>query len=174
MANEIGIFRRILGGVWRTLDRIRKFIHMVLLFGMALIVLSAAAPQESGLPEKGALLLAPQGALVEQLSGDPLERAIGKAQGQAVQETLVRDLVDALGAAKDDDRVNSLVMRFDAMGGAGLSKLERLAAAIEDFKTSVNGHLLVVLAVMLFCKTIFNLRFKFISILYFKSIVSKS
>jgi protease-4 len=137
MANDTGIFRRILGGIWRTLDRIRKFIHMVLLFGVALIVLSAAAPKQSAeLPEKGALLLAPQGALVEQLSGDPLERAIGKVQGQSVQETLVKDLVDALAAAKDDDRVNSLVLRFDAMGGAGLSKLERLAAAIEDFKTS--------------------------------------
>ncbi len=136
MANDTGIFRRILGGVWRTLDRIRKFIHMVLMLGVVLIALSAAAPQESGLPEKGALLLAPQGALVEQLSGDPLDRAISRAQGQPIQETLVRDLVDALAAAKDDDRVNSLVLRFDAMGGAGLSKLERLAAAIEDFKTS--------------------------------------
>ena len=136
MANTTGILRRAAGGVWRFLDRIRKFVHMILMLSLLLVGLAALAPQESGLPETGALLLAPQGALVDQLSGDPLERAISKAQGQPVQETLVRDLVDALAAAKDDDRVNSLVLRFDALGGAGLSKLERLAAAIEDFKTS--------------------------------------
>ena len=136
MANGMTVFRRLLSGLWGALDGIRRFIHLVLMLGLVLVLLSAVSQQVAPIPKVGALLLAPQGRLVEQLSGDPLERALARAQGQPIQETLVKDLVDALHAAKDDDRINSLILKFDAMSSAGLNKLERLAAAIDDFKTS--------------------------------------
>lgn len=136
MANKMNPLRRLLGGVWRVLDGLRRFIHMVLLLGLVLVLLSAVGQQADPIPKMGGLLLAPQGRLVEQLSGDPFERAIAQAQGQPVQETLVKDLVDALAAAKDDKRINSLILRLDAMTSGGLNKLERFAAAIDDFKSS--------------------------------------
>jgi protease-4 len=87
-------------------------------------------------PKSAALVIAPRGRLVEQLAGDPLDRAMQKFTGQEVPETLWRDLDDAIRAAKDDDRIQALFLNLNQMTGAGLSKLQNLRAAIEEFKTS--------------------------------------
>ena len=88
------------------------------------------------MPQKTALVIAPQGALVEQLAGDPFDRAIAELYGQERAETLVRDLVDAIEAAKTDKRIEVLVLDLGHMAGGGVAKLEELAAAIRDFRTS--------------------------------------
>ena len=44
--------------------------------------------------------------------------------------------LEAIEAGKDDDRVKLLVLDLNYMGGAGLSKLQALKRAIEDFKTT--------------------------------------
>ena len=131
-----GMVRTVLGRIWRALDGVRKFIHMIILFSMVLVLLGVLAPKETPLPDSGALVLAPSGALVEQLSGDPVDRAIAKAQGAEIQETLIKDVIDAVQAAKDDERITALVLQLDNMTAAGLSKLQRVSAAIEQFKTS--------------------------------------
>ena len=88
------------------------------------------------MPQKAALVIAPQGTLVEQLAGDPFDRAIAELYGQQRAETLVRDLVDAIEAAKTDERVEVLVLDLGHMAGGGVAKLEEVAAAIRDFRAS--------------------------------------
>jgi protease-4 len=56
--------------------------------------------------------------------------------GQQRAETLVRDLTDAIAAAKTDKRVAALVLDLGHMAGGGVAKLEEVAAAIRDFRTS--------------------------------------
>jgi hypothetical protein len=46
-------------------------------------------------------VLAPEGEIVEQRSGDPIELAIAEARGDGANETLLRDLVEALRVAKE-------------------------------------------------------------------------
>ena len=122
--------------VWRSLDALRKVLHLVvllLLFGILLVVVSPAAPV---VPDKAALVIAPQGALVEQLAGDPFERAVAEAYGQGTAETLVRDLTDAIEAAQKDQRIKTLVLDLGNMSGGGISKLEEVAIAVRKFRAA--------------------------------------
>ena len=51
-------------------------------------------------------------------------------------ETLLRDVVDAIEAAADDDRISSLYLDLGGLEGGGLAKLEEVAAAIDDFRAT--------------------------------------
>jgi protease-4 len=122
--------------VLRALDVLRKVLHLALLliiFGALLVASSTSLPI---LPHRAALVVAPTGALVEELSGDPLERAIERTGGESSPETLVKDLVDAIRAARDDKRIAVLVLDLEGLEAAGLSKLQDLAAAIGEFRRS--------------------------------------
>ncbi|HTY50393.1 MAG TPA: signal peptide peptidase SppA [Steroidobacteraceae bacterium] len=129
--------RSVLGGMWRGLDRLRRVLHLLLLlfiFGAVIAALHGAAPR---VPEQAALLLAPQGTIVEQLSGDPVARAVAQARGSGRPETLLWDLTDAIRAAAHDPRIRLLVLNLDQMdGAAGQPTLEELARAIRDFRAS--------------------------------------
>ena len=127
---------RIISGAWRGLDRLRRLLHLIFLLGIFLFLLAAAVGERVFIPQSAALLIAPRGTLVDQLSGNALDRALARAQGAALRETLVRDIVDALRAARDDDRIKAVVLDLDELTGAGLSKLQAVAAEIRDFKQS--------------------------------------
>jgi protease-4 len=122
--------------IWRALDALRKVLHLIVLLVMFLLIFAALSPSIPIVPHKTALVIAPQGALVEQLAGDPFDRAVAELYGQQRAETLVRDLVDAIEAAKTDKRVEVLVLDLGHMAGGGVAKLEEVAAAIRDFRKS--------------------------------------
>lgn len=121
---------------WQALDATRKVLHLLVLLFFFLILIAAVSPKVPPIPSKAALVVAPQGPLVEQLSGDPLERAIAEIYGRERPETLVRDVLDAIKFAKTDDRIQALVLDVSALAGGGLAKLEEVASAIRDFKAS--------------------------------------
>jgi protease-4 len=135
MSNRF-IFGRVIGTAWTLIDGFRKLLHLFLLLGLFLIVVAALSRPGPRVPGAAALLIAPQGVLVDQLSGDPLDQALARAQGSALQETLLKDLLDAIRAAKDDERIKALVLQTDGMSGAGLSKLQELAEELAAFKES--------------------------------------
>jgi protease-4 len=122
--------------LWRALDGLRKALHLIVLLVIFSVVLVALSPSVPIVPHQAALVLRPEGALVEQLAGDPLERAIAEIYGQNQPETLVRDVVDAIHAAKSDDRIKALVLDLGNMSGGGIAKLEEVALAIRDFRAS--------------------------------------
>jgi protease IV len=122
--------------IWRGLDGLRKVLHLLLLLLLVWVLVSALS---SGIPDianKSALVLAPKGEIVEQLTGSPVDRAIAKAQGDAQAETLLWDLLDTLEAAKSDERIRAVVLDLNYMTGGGQPTLAELAAAIDDFRTS--------------------------------------
>ncbi len=128
--------RAILSGIWRGLDGLRKALHLILLvviFGVIVWAVSSSTPV---VPDPTALVVKPEGRLVEQLSGDPVQRAVENAQGQQRQETLLWDLVEAIRGAADDKRIRVLVLDLDDMEGAGQPMLEELARAIHKFRAS--------------------------------------
>jgi protease-4 len=133
-----GIVRRALAGTWRVLDGFRKAMHLIVMLTLALVLLAGLVGDRPRMPKFAALVLAPEGRLVDQLSGDPLERALAKAQGSPVQETLLKDLIDALEAAADDQRVKAVLLRLERMTGSltNLSKYQELGRAIDAFKAS--------------------------------------
>jgi protease-4 len=101
-----------------------------------LVFFGAMSGGPAFVPQQAALLLQPAGALVEQLDGDPYDRAVAELLGEAPPQTLVQDLIDALAAAKDDDRISVVHLELSALGSGGLSKLRRIAAALDDFRES--------------------------------------
>jgi len=124
------------GLIWRILEGIRKVLHLALLlliFGFVLAALHTSIPI---IPRSAALVIAPQGQLVEQLSGDPVRRAFGEASGGPAPETLLRDVTDAIAAAKADSRIKLIVLDLDEMEPSGLSKLQEISAALRDFRAS--------------------------------------
>jgi protease IV len=134
--NKRGLPLRIVESIWLNLDRLRRLLHLILLLGLLLFVLAALIGERVQVPGVAALRIAPRGNVVDQLSGDPLDRALARARGQPVAETLLKDVIDAIRAARDDDRIKALVLDPGGMGSAGLSKLEELAKEIAEFKKS--------------------------------------
>ena len=128
--------KKVFGLLFRGLDGLRKILHLLLLlviFGFIFGALQGSVPK---IPSDAALVLRPEGEIVEQLSGDPLQLAIAEARGLGRDETLLRDLVDALHAAKGDPRIKTVVLEFDSMAGAGQPTLDEFARAVADFRKS--------------------------------------
>ena len=124
------------GLVWRILERIRRVLHLVLLlviFGFILAALHTSIPI---VPRSAALVIAPEGEIVEQLSSDPVRRALGQASGGPAPETLLRDVTDAIAAAKSDSRIKLIVLDLGSLDASGLSKLQEIGAALRDFRAA--------------------------------------
>ena len=130
------LLKSLLVGLWRAVDGVRKILHMVFLFAFVGILLAGVSRDQPRLPARAALSIAPEGVLVEQLSGGPLERGLAAAQGLDLGETLLKDLIDAIRGAAEDDRIEALVLDMGGLTGSGLSKLQELADEIVRFKES--------------------------------------
>jgi protease IV len=130
------IVRAILWGLWRGLDVLRKFLHLIFLLVVFGFVFGALRVSLPTVPAKAALLVSPEGELVEQMSGDPLERAIQEARGQGRPETLLWDLIDSIRAASKDKRIPVLALDLEKFDGAGQPTLEELAKAIREFRAT--------------------------------------
>jgi protease-4 len=127
---------RLLRWIWSGLDGLRKVLHLVLLlvlFGAFAGIFSRPIPI---VPDKAALVVDPQGPLVEQLTGDPLERALARALRSEPTETLLRDVVDAIEAGADDERISALYLDLGGLAGGGLAKLQEVAEAVDDFRAT--------------------------------------
>src|SRR5579864_1486965 len=128
--------RSFFSGLWRGLDGVRKALHLILLlviFGVLIGVLRSSVPR---IPSKAALLIVPEGQLVEQLSGEPLERALQESRGEAHRETLLWDLTDSIRAAASDPRIPTIALDLEKFEGGTQPTLEELAAALRDFRAA--------------------------------------
>jgi len=124
------------GLVWRILEGIRRVLHLILLlvvFGFILAALHTSIPN---VPHSAALVIAPEGEIVEQLASDPVRRAFGQASGGPAPETLLRDVTDAIAAAKTDERIKLIVLDLGTLDSSGLSKLQEIGAALREFRAA--------------------------------------
>jgi protease IV len=128
--------RSFFSGLWRGLDGLRKALHLILLlliFGLFLGLLRGSVPR---IPSKAALLVAPEGQLVEQLTGEPLQRALQEARGEEHTETLLWDLTDSIRAAAADPRIQVVALDLEKFEGGTPPTLAELAAALREFRAS--------------------------------------
>ena len=137
MHERRGFFSGMFHGAWKAVDTSRKvavnLLFLAIVVALLVVVFSDDDPE---IADTTALVVAPAGQLVEQLSAKSIEQMIDEARGAALPETLVKDVVDAIKAGKDDDRVQVLVLDLSFFGGARLTKLHDVGEAINDFKTS--------------------------------------
>src|ERR1700744_5354598 len=128
--------RGFFGLVWRILNGIRRGLHlalMLIIFGFVLAALHTSIPI---VPRSAALVIAPQGELVDQLSGDSVRRGLGEGPRGAGPENLLRDVTHSIALAKSDSRIKLIVLDLDQLDAAGLSKLQEIGAALRDFRAS--------------------------------------
>ena len=134
--SDRNLFVRLMSSLWRGINGLRKVLHLLLLLIIFAVFVGAVSGGPPLLPKKAALVIKPSGALVEQLAGDPYERALAELLGEAPAQTLVKDIVDALEFAQTDDRITVVHMDLSGLGSGGLTKLQSVAAAIDSFKES--------------------------------------
>jgi protease-4 len=127
---------KIFSALWTGVDGIRKVLHLLLLLFILSVVFGAISSTVPRLPSEAALIIQPVGVLVDQLAGDPYDRAIAGLFGDEDPQTLVQDIVDGLEYAKDDSRIKAIVLDLRSLRGGGLSKLHRIGAALDEFRAS--------------------------------------
>lgn len=122
--------------VWRALDALRKVLHLIVLLALFFVLLATMSSTIPIVPGRAALVLDLKGRIVEQLTGDPFDRALGRATGRVEGETRLRDVIDVLKAAAADARIKMLVLDLGEMSGGGLSKMQEIGAALAQFRKS--------------------------------------
>ena len=129
-------------GLWNVMNFTRRLILNILFFGLLalfliVLLLMIGAGGAKPILDDTALVIEPTGPLVEQFSEDPAERAfkqaIGDHEGEEVQ---LRDLLHVLDAAKDDKRIERVVLKLDRLEASGMASLREVADAIARVKAS--------------------------------------
>ena len=120
------------------MDGFFKFLQLLAIVVIVAVVVSSLSPSMSTPPiaESGALLIRPVGSFVEQLSGNPFERALAELANNSQPETLVQDVIDAVVYAKADNRIVAIVLDLSEMPTGGFTKFQRVGEAIDDFRSS--------------------------------------
>ena len=126
--------RGFLLAIWRFLDGLRRVVQLLVLLVVCVLIAGVLRKSVPHMPHDGALLVRPEGRIVEQLSGNPVERAFDEASGQRQPQTLLWDLTEGINAAAGDKRVTALVLELDGFEGAGQPALEELAGTLSKFK----------------------------------------
>ena len=135
--NNKSFIGRFFGFIWGAVIIVfRTLVVLSLIASLTLMWLTFRGGRSVTVDDNVALILAPTGELVEQVDLDPTQRLIEDFSGELPSQSKLRDLTDALRAAKDDARINFVVLKFDALWAAGLPQLEELAAEIKAFRAS--------------------------------------
>jgi len=127
--------RRMIGVFWKGVSAFRRFVGNILFLALVIFFLSIFLfDRGKEVPDGSALILALAGNIVEQKTETMLSSEIwGDA---AKEETLLKEILNVIDYAKDDQRIKALVLDLREMGRAGLSKLQDIGAALNRFKSS--------------------------------------
>ena len=129
------VLAQFLNFLWGSLKAIHTLVFGFISLAIIVAILVAVGSQKKAeVPDGGALVLNPRGVLVEQKTA--IDPASVLQIRDLPKESLVKDIIDALALARDDERIGLLVLHLDGLDGGLLPKLERIATAISDFKTS--------------------------------------
>ncbi|HEX5755432.1 MAG TPA: signal peptide peptidase SppA [Arenimonas sp.] len=134
-----GPIRRLIVGLWTAVDFSRRFVFnaIFLLLVVLLIAAIAASPGVKPMQNDTALVLELGGRLVEEFTRSPADRALSKALGEEdAIEFQLRDLLQVIEAAKNDARIDRIVLRSEGFQATGFAAMRELGAALRDFRDS--------------------------------------
>lgn len=131
-------------GLWDVMNFTRRLILNLLFFGLLLLILvlfvfamGKGASSGRTLQDRTTLVIAPEGRLVEQFSADPVSRALAKAIGDnSAEEVQLRDLVRALDAAREDKKIERVVLQLDKLQPSGFASMREVAASLQELRAS--------------------------------------
>ena len=123
--------------IWDLISKIRSFlsnlVFLLILGSITVVIVFSLFDDDLKDPEGKALIINPQGPIVEQIqgSGDPLSFIL---QGQPQKEVLVGNLLDILEAAEDDERIKFIVLKLDNIYGTGQTVLFDIGQVLKKLK----------------------------------------
>jgi len=131
-------------GLWDVMNFTRRLILNLVFFGLLLLVLmlfvtalGMSASSTKVLQDRTTLVIAPEGRLVEQFTSDPVSRALGKALGDSNAEELqLRDLVRAIEAARDDKKIERVVLNLDRLQPSGFASMREVSVALQELRAA--------------------------------------
>ena len=125
---------------WEWVTTARKFTINLLFLLIVLILFSVLlgsifSGSKLPDPEGKALVFNPQGPIVEQVAGslDPLSFAL---YGPPTPGVNVRNVLFALKNAKEDERIEHIILKLDNLGGTGQTVLYDVGQALQELKDS--------------------------------------
>lgn len=131
-----GPLRRVFGFLGRTIDLLRKTMHLIVLLLIFVPVIIAMFSDVEPLKQRTTLVLNLKGNIVEQYTGHPSDRLSAALSGEDIDEVQLRDIRTALRAAATDPHIVQVLLRTENLLGAGLSTLREVGREIEAFKKS--------------------------------------
>ena len=133
-----GPIRRFFAGIWNTLNFTRRLVFN-LLFVVVLVffvVVLFSGPGIKPVTKQSALVMNLSGALVEQYGAHPVDRVLNQATGQGRAEVQLRDILRAIELAKDDKRIDRIVLLTDGFSASGFAAMRDVTAALREFRAS--------------------------------------
>ena len=127
---------RLLRGLYRGVARFMAFLraavaNLLVLGIIAVVVLALVALPDADVPDGGALLLKPNGAVVEQEGGsDPLTLLTAGS----LAETRLGDILRAIENAGEDERIRALVLDASSLAAVAPADLEVIGNALAAFR----------------------------------------
>lgn len=133
-----GPIARVVVGAWDALNFTRRLVFNLLFLLLLLVFIVALFSAERARPllDRTTLVIAPEGALVEQFSVDPVSRAIGKIGGSGTPEVRLRDLLRAIDEAAGDKRIERVLLRTDRLAFSGYASMREVADAIGGLRAA--------------------------------------
>ena len=137
-SSQPGPIRRLLVGSWNLLNFTRRLVfNLLFLFVLVfLLVMALASPEATRIADRSALVLPLGGVLVEQNSGSVAQRLQAQMTGDYVPEIQLRDLLATLEAAKDDKRIERLVLLTDGFSARGFAAMREVADALDEVRAA--------------------------------------
>lgn len=130
---------RFLKGFYRGLDAARRFAANLIFLAIVLAVAGGIwfSLRSPALPSETILEIDLNGSLVMTPSTLSTGRSmLSKVMGQSIEETAIGDVVEALQAAAEDDRVQAVLLRLDRLASAGPASVQEVGEAVSAFRKS--------------------------------------
>ena len=134
-----GPIARFFQGLWDAVNFARRLVFNMVFLALVLLFIGILAADDASRPlaDRTTLVIAPEGRLVEQYSSDPTSRALARMFGDdSAREVQLRDVLRALESAKDDKRIERVLLRTDSMAFSGYASIREVAAALAALRAS--------------------------------------
>ena len=133
-SKQPGMVSRLLHGFWNALNFTRRLVFNLIFLILLIAFIGAFFASRPMLAPRTALVLDPKGAIVEQYSADPAQRALSNLAGNGTKEVQLRDVLSVIETATKDARIERIVLIPDEIEGAGLATLRDIGMALDRFR----------------------------------------
>ncbi|GIX16943.1 MAG: protease [Rhodothalassiaceae bacterium] len=126
--------KRILGYVWSAIKAFNTLALFIILFALFAALAGGALKRPTpSVPKDAALAIAPEGTLRER---PVLFNPFAFPPSAQPKTVLLRDVLRAIRAAKDDDRIRLLVLSLDKLELDGIAAAHEIRRAVKEFRES--------------------------------------